>query len=66
MEQKIKELLEKVKITASTAAEVAGKAADAATKKAGEIAGVTKLNLQVFDLNTDIELLFKDIGKSVT
>ncbi len=65
MDQKIKDLLEKVKATATTAAEAAGKAADAASKKAGELAGITKLNLQIFDLNTDIELLFKEIGKSV-
>ena len=65
MDQKIKDLLEKVKVTATTAAEAAGKAADAASKKAGELANVTKLNLQIFDLNTDIELLFKEIGKSV-
>ena len=65
MDQKIKDLLEKVKVTATTAAEAAGKAADVASKKAGELANVTKLNLQIFDLNTDIELLFKEIGKSV-
>lgn len=65
MDQKLMELLEKIKATAATAAEAAGKAADVASKKASELAGVTKLNLQVFDLNTDIELLFKDIGKAV-
>ena len=65
MDQKVKELLEKIKATAATAAEAAGKAADVASKKAGEFATVTKLNLQVFDLNTDVELLFKEIGKSV-
>ena len=65
MEQKIKDILEKVKVTATTAAEAAGKAADVASKKASELAGITKLNLQIFDLNTDIELLFKEIGKSV-
>ena len=51
--------------TATTAAEAAGKAADVASKKAGELASITKLNLQIFDLNTDVELLFKEIGKSV-
>lgn len=65
MEQNMKEIMEKLKVTASHAAEVAGKAMDAAGKKAGEIVESTKLNFQIFDLNADIEALYKDIGKSV-
>lgn len=65
MERNIRDLMEKVKVTAAQAAQVAGKAADVAGKKAGEIVETTKLNLQVFDINTDIEILFKEIGKAV-
>lgn len=65
MDPKVYELLEKARATAMNAATAAGKAADSATKMAGELFEVTKLNLQVFDLNTDIELLYKEIGKIV-
>ncbi|MBR4879029.1 MAG: zinc ribbon domain-containing protein [Clostridia bacterium] len=60
-----KNLMEKVKITASQAAEAAGKAADVASKKAGSVVETTKLNLQIMDINSDIEILYKEIGKSV-
>ena len=36
-----------------------------AGKKAGELAGATRLNLQIFDLNTECEALYKEIGKLV-
>lgn len=65
MDSRVIDLLEKAKATAMNAASAAGKAADSATKIAGGLFETTKLNLQVFDLNTDIELLFKEIGKSV-
>lgn len=65
MEQNFKEVMEKVKVAASQAVDVAGKAADVASKKAGEFANSAKLNLQIFDLNTEVEVLFKEIGKSV-
>lgn len=44
---------------------VATKAADAAGKTATSVVGSTKLNLQIFDLNTEIEILYKEIGKMV-
>jgi len=65
MDYRVKEIIEKVKASAITAAEAAGKMAGAAGKKAGELVEVTKLNLQIFDLNTDVELLFKEIGRNV-
>jgi len=65
MDQNVKEIFEKVKATASIAYAAAGKAAEAAGKKAGEMVESTKLNLQVFDLNTEIEILYKEIGKLV-
>ena len=65
MDPKVLEILEKAKATAMTAASAAGKAADSATRFAGDLFENTKLNLLIFDLNTDIDLLFRDIGKSV-
>ena len=65
MDPKVRDLIEKVKASAITAAESAGKVADSAAKKAGEFVETAKLNLKVFDLNTDIELGYKEIGKNV-
>ena len=65
MDPKVREIIERVKATAMNAAEAAGHAMDVATQKAGEFVDVTKLNLKVFDLNTDIDLLYKEIGKNV-
>ena len=65
MDQNMKEILQRVKVGAATAAEAVSRAADAATQKAGELADTTKLNLQLFDRNTELEALFKDLGKIV-
>ena len=43
----------------------AGRAADVAGKKATELAGATRINLQIFDLNTECEVLYKEIGRMV-
>ena len=50
--------MKKVKNSTSTAADAAG-------KKATELASATRLNLQIFDLNTECEALYKEIGKMV-
>lgn len=69
MDPKVRNLLEKVKVSATIIAnktgKVATKAADVAGKKATEVVEATKLNLQVFDLNTETEILYKEIGKMV-
>ena len=44
---------------------VATRAADAAGKTATSFVSATKLNMQIFDLNTEIEILYKEIGKMV-
>jgi len=65
MDDKAKEILEKVKATASAAAEAGIKVADQAGKKAGELMEVGKLKLKLFDLTTEVEVLYKEIGKAV-
>ena len=65
MDPDVKTILERARATATYAAGQAGKAAGAATKKAGDIAMLTKLNLQIFDLNTDIDAVYKEIGRIV-
>ena len=65
MDPNVKAILERAKATATYAAEKAGRMADAATKKAGDMAASAKLNLQIFDLNTEIDGVYKEIGKIV-
>lgn len=65
MDPNVKAILDKAKATAVIAAERAGKMADAATKKAGDMASITKLNLQIFELNSDIDGVYKEIGQIV-
>jgi|GEM_PF-1090285 len=58
MDPKVRELLNKVKEGAVTYGKVAGKIASETAEKA-------RLNLQIFDLNTEIDISYKEIGKLV-
>ena len=63
MDTKLQSFLDKVKDTASRTGRSVGRAADAAGKKASEMAAATRLNLRIFDLNTECDVLFRDIGR---
>lgn len=65
MDTKLQPFLDKVKDTASRTGRSVGRAADAAGKKASEMAAATRLNLRIFDLNTECDVLFRDIGRMV-
>lgn len=65
MDLRMQAFLEKMKIVANRTGQVAGYAADAAGKKASEIASATKMNLQIFDLNTECDVLLREIGEIV-
>lgn len=65
MDSKVQMLLEKAKVLADKTGKAAARAADTAGKKASEMAQATRLNLQIFDLNTECEVLYKEIGKIV-
>ncbi len=65
MDPKVQMMLEKAKIFADKTGKAAVRVADSAGKKATEMAHATKLNLQIFDLNTECEVLYKEIGKLV-
>lgn len=58
MDPKVKELLNKARASAVTYGKAAG-------KFAGSVVEQAKLNLQIFDLNTEIEVAYKEIGKLV-
>ncbi len=58
MDAKIKEYINKIKAGAVSAGKVAGKTANDVAKQA-------KLNIKIFDTNTEIDVIYKDIGKLV-
>ena len=63
MDEKVKALLERVKGTASYAADAAADSARAAGKKAGQMVDVAKLNVQLFDLNGEYNDLMRQLGQ---
>lgn len=65
MDEKVRELLDKAKITAGLAADGAVKAAGVVSQKGTQLMEKTKRNLKVFDLNNEVELLMRDIGRMV-
>ena len=65
MDTKVAKMLEKAKIVAEKTGKAASRAAQTAGRAANDMAQATRLNLQIFDLNTECELLYKEIGKLV-
>ena len=65
MNDKLNDLLAKVRASATVAGEYATKAAKDVGKAASGAYNVSKLNLQIFDLNTDLDVLYKDIGRLI-
>ncbi len=61
----VKDFLEKVKSTASIAGEAAGRTLDTAGKKASDMWEITRLNLQISDLQHDINKNMQSIGQLV-
>lgn len=59
----IKNMYEKAKLSAGKIAEKTTVVADVATKRATDFATSTKLNIWLFDLNTENEILYKELGK---
>ena len=63
MDEKVKALLDRVKGTASFAADAAADSARAAGKKAGQMVDVAKLNVQLFDLNGEYNDILRQLGQ---
>lgn len=59
----LQNLFAKVKVSASKIAEKGAEMATFAGKKASNLAETTKLNIQIFDINTEIEILYKELGQ---
>lgn len=63
MDDKVKTLLDRVRGTASYAADAAADGARAAGRKAGQMVDVAKLNVQLFDLNGEYNDLLRQLGQ---
>lgn len=65
MDEKVRELMEKAKLTVSAASSVATQAADTVSQKGAILVHQTKRRLKVFDLNNEVEILMREIGRAV-
>ena len=65
MDERVRELLDRVRGTALTMGEAAGATARYAAKCAGQTVDIAKLNMKIFDLKTDINTLLREDRKSV-
>ena len=63
MDDKVKDLLERIRGTAGVAADAAADTARVAGKKAGQMVDVAKLNVQLFDLNGDYNDVLRQLGQ---
>lgn len=63
MDERVKELLDRIRGTAGVAADAAADTARVAGKKAGQMVDVAKLNVQLFDLNCERNELLKQMGQ---
>lgn len=65
MNDKIKNIWEKIVAGAGVAGEFASKTATTAGKKATDIYNTSKLSLKIFDLKTDVDVLYKEVGRII-
>ena len=65
MDERVRELLDRVRGTALTMGEAAGATARYAAKCAGQTVDIAKLNMKIFDLKTDINTLLREVGQAV-
>ena len=63
MDDKVKELLDRIRDTAAGAADAANQTARAAGKRAGQMVDVAKLNVQLFDLNGEFNDILRQMGQ---
>ena len=63
MDERVKELLDRIRETANVAADAAADTARVAGRKAGQMVDVAKLNVQLFDLNGDLSDVLKQLGQ---
>ena len=65
MNEKIRDIWDKIRTGATLASELATKTAENAGEKAKDVYNASKTNFKIFDLKTDIELLYKELGRAI-
>ena len=65
MDERVWDLIDRVRHTAGKVSGAAETTARSATRRAGNLVDVTKLNLQIFDLNGDVADLLQEAGRMV-
>lgn len=67
MDQRVNDLFHKMRTSAEKLAdrteEVTARAVDAAGRKATDMVESTRTNMKIFDLNADMDRLYREIGK---
>lgn len=67
MDQRVNDLFHRMRTSAERLAdrteEVTSRAVDAAGKKANDMVESTRINMKIFDLNADMDQLYREIGK---
>lgn len=63
MDDMVKELLERIRDTACEAADAAAGTARVAGRKAGQMVDIAKLNVQLFDLNSELSAVLRQLGQ---
>ena len=63
MDDKVKDLLEKIRGAADVAADACADTARVAGRKAGQMVDVAKLNVQLFDLNGEFNDILRQLGQ---
>ncbi len=65
MDDKVKDLLGRVRFAAQSVSSAAESAARSASRRAGDVVDISKLNLQIRELNADIATLLRDAGQII-
>jgi len=65
MEDRVRELLDQIRGTATVAADAALDTARVAGKRAGQMVDVAKLNVQLFDTNGEFNEIMRQLGQAM-
>ena len=63
MNENVEKIFEKVKTTGAAAAGYVGKTATAAGKKTSEVWNVTRLRMQIYDLQNELNGIYRQMGE---
>ena len=65
MDDRLKDVINKVREAASAVGDLAGNTIRQAGERAGGTVEIAKLNIRIFDLESEIEIIQKEIGKII-